>query len=675
MDTVNILLVDDEPKNLMALEAVLAAPDRQLVHAHSGADALRALLRHQFAVVILDVHMPDMDGFETASLMRMHDRSRSTPIIFLTAANKDETHVSRGYSLGAVDYLFKPFDVEILRSKVAVFVDLFRTAQQVQHQADILTDTTAFLENVLQSTTDYAISVLNGDGEVVAWYEGAARLYGHGPEDTVGKMNARDLFSGGAVEDLFHQADEWGRASGEFTQFRRDGSTFPATVSLNQRTSVRGRPIGYVMVCKDMTEEREREEQARLLIQEQAARVQAEAASRRYSLLCAMSSELSRLLTDFTALDVVVRLVLEAVPDLQAAVIQVWAPRSWTAGASRHQDSILPLTDVSLPPVDHALTFGREWAGSDGTGWDAPYESGLALPLPGGSGVRAALYAFPRIPWTDHGDMDLIQDMAARIGLALENVRLYQEAQAALRARDDFFAAAYHDLRTPLAVIKGNAQLLNLRAQRLGDEGAPFLRGLDSIETATARMIKMVDEVLDVARMQSGQLLPLNRQRVDLVSLARNLTSQFVRETDRIHVVVQGPEESLVGEWDEVRLDRVLGNLLSNAIAYSPAGSPITMTLSHVTRDTDWALIQVSDRGVGIPSDELDRVFDRYFRARNVAADTYGTGIGLAGAKEIVEQHGGAISLHSVEGEGTTVDVWLPVTATPLETPLGLATS
>src|SRR6266536_3515506 len=136
MQKVNILLVDDEPKNLVALEAVLEAPDRELVRAYSGPDALRRLLREDFAVVLLDVHMPGMDGFETAALMRQRERSSSIPIIFLTAANKDTIHVMRGYSLGAVDYIFKPFDANILRSKVDVFVDLYRKTEQIRLQAE-----------------------------------------------------------------------------------------------------------------------------------------------------------------------------------------------------------------------------------------------------------------------------------------------------------------------------------------------------------------------------------------------------------------------------------------------------------------------------------------------------------------------------------------------------------
>jgi len=128
----NILLVDDRPENLLALEAILADLGQNLVTADSGAAALRCALKQDFAVILLDVQMPDLDGFETAALIRERERSKHTPIIFITAVGKTETEVFRGYATGAVDYIFKPFDPTILKAKVQVFVDLYRTREQLR---------------------------------------------------------------------------------------------------------------------------------------------------------------------------------------------------------------------------------------------------------------------------------------------------------------------------------------------------------------------------------------------------------------------------------------------------------------------------------------------------------------------------------------------------------------
>ena len=133
-----ILLVDDRPENLLALEAILSSLDQILVRATSGEEALKALLADDYAVILLDVQMPGMDGFETASHIKRRERTRDIPIIFLTAIDREPEHAFRGYSAGAVDYLAKPFDPWILRAKVAVFVELYLKSQQLQEQAALL---------------------------------------------------------------------------------------------------------------------------------------------------------------------------------------------------------------------------------------------------------------------------------------------------------------------------------------------------------------------------------------------------------------------------------------------------------------------------------------------------------------------------------------------------------
>jgi signal transduction histidine kinase/DNA-binding response OmpR family regulator len=144
---VNILIVDDNPSNLLALETILQAPDRHLVRASSGEEALRFLLDDDAAVILLDVHMPSISGLETAALIRGRERTRTVPIIFLTAYSAGDSHISQGYSLGAVDYIIKPIDPEALRSKVAVFVELYRKTQQIKRQADLLREQNIELEN------------------------------------------------------------------------------------------------------------------------------------------------------------------------------------------------------------------------------------------------------------------------------------------------------------------------------------------------------------------------------------------------------------------------------------------------------------------------------------------------------------------------------------------------
>lgn len=133
----NILLVDDRPENLLALRAILESLGCNLVEAHSGTEALRHLLHQEFALILMDVQMPGMDGFETASLIKEREKTRHIPIIFITAISKEQHYVFQGYSTGAVDYISKPFDPNILRAKAAVFIELWQRHEDAKKQAEL----------------------------------------------------------------------------------------------------------------------------------------------------------------------------------------------------------------------------------------------------------------------------------------------------------------------------------------------------------------------------------------------------------------------------------------------------------------------------------------------------------------------------------------------------------
>src|SRR6202047_4201932 len=163
-ERVKILLVDDTPENLISLEAALDGLGQELVLARSGMEALRHLLDDDFAAILLDVKMPDMDGFQTAELIRSRKRSRHTPILFLTGYKSDE-HLFRGYDLGAVDFLFKPIVPEILRSKVGVFVELSRNTTLLRRQAEQLRKTELKFRSLLEAAPD-AMIISAEDGRI-----------------------------------------------------------------------------------------------------------------------------------------------------------------------------------------------------------------------------------------------------------------------------------------------------------------------------------------------------------------------------------------------------------------------------------------------------------------------------------------------------------------------------
>jgi PAS domain S-box-containing protein len=263
-EKVNILLVDDQPNNLLALESILAEMNQDLVTVESGKKALKALLEREFAVILLDVQMPELDGFETARLIRSRDKSRDTPIIFLTALSRSETNVYRGYELGAVDYIFKPFNADVLRAKVNVFVELFRKTLAIKRQAQELARLSRQNELILNAAAEGVFGV-NLAGQATFVNPAAARMIGRRAADIVGQEIhgvLHPVFPGVATCDAAHcslQAAVHGeqvRDEIEDTFFREDGRSFPVEFCSSPMHDEDGGPVGSVITFRDVTEKR-----------------------------------------------------------------------------------------------------------------------------------------------------------------------------------------------------------------------------------------------------------------------------------------------------------------------------------------------------------------------------------------------------------------------------------
>jgi signal transduction histidine kinase len=233
-------------------------------------------------------------------------------------------------------------------------------------------------------------------------------------------------------------------------------------------------------------------------------------------------------------------------------------------------------------------------------------------------------------------------------------------AQRSIRARDESLAHLAHDLKNPLTAIQAGVQVLE-RYSRPADRDQ-WRTGLAAIQASATRMDALLDELLDVARPKLPRSRELRRRPTDLIALARDAVSNHQPAALRHRLQVEAVEPELVGEWDAARLVRVLDNLLGNALKYSGPSGQITVTVAREESSAGArAILAVRDQGVGIPAADLPHVFDPFRRGTNVAGRHAGSGIGLAGARRIVEQHGGTITVASEENAGTTVTVRLPL--------------
>ncbi len=299
---VNVLLVDDHPENLLALEGILGGLNQNLVRATSGAQALKCLLNQDFAVILLDVQMPDMDGFETAALIRQRQRSQYTPIIFLTAFSTSDNMVERGYSLGAIDYLFKPIQPEILKSKVMAFIDLYEKSALLERQAAELAAMNAELKKSEEKFR--SLSACSPVGIFLTDINGFC-TYSNPCHQKIYKLLEGDIIGEGWLQ-VIHQDDrervvnDWYRIlrageeyNDEFRIITTDGVERWIYAHSSPMRDNNGNVIGHVGTVEDITARKIAEAEHIELIRAQAARAEAEAANRlKDEFLAVLSHEL-----------------------------------------------------------------------------------------------------------------------------------------------------------------------------------------------------------------------------------------------------------------------------------------------------------------------------------------------------------------------------------------------
>ena len=712
----NLLLVDDRPENLLALEAILDDLEFNIVTADSGKEALRCLLKQDFALILLDVEMPGLDGFATAELIRSRRKTRSTPIIFLTAINKTEQHVFRGYAVGAVDYLFKPYAPEVLRSKVTVFADLYMKTREVTRQAELLLDSNLQLEETnqqiaglnreisrkhaeLQSERDFVSTVLDTVGCLVLLLDmdGRVVLFNHACERLTGYEF--EVIKGWDFWQLCLAEENQEAARSEFARLRVGGQSQEMETEWVSRDGERrlvswhytvlagnGHPGEFVIVTGTDVTERKRSEDAR--IREQAGRFAAEAAQQRATLLADVSTFLASSLDSPVTLSKLIHFLTPTLADWCVAYAlqpgghfqpvavshadpgrqelaqrlldppqnvdpdQHWIGRVLRTCRSELVSEVAETEIVSLANRPEDVEVLR----------DLGVESLMVVPLLSLGEVKAVIAlvgnALRRFGPTD---LSLAEDLARRAALAMDNARLYHEAHDANRAKDEFLATVSHELRTPLNAILGWTRLL--REESL--DKATVTRALETIERNGRSQAQLIEDILDASRIITGKLRLIS-EPVELVSVIR-AALDAIRPTANTKGILLEEDldypHRIMGDAD--RLQQIASNLLTNAIKFTPKGGRVQVKLERVQASIQ---LSVSDTGKGIKQEFLSRVFDRFSQAEQTSSRAHGgLGLGLAIVRTLVELHGGTVRVESTgEGMGSTFFVNLPIAAVSL---------
>jgi PAS domain S-box-containing protein len=430
----SVLLVDDQPENLLALEAVLKPLGLHTVRATSGEEALRQLLLDDFAAILLDVQMPGMDGFETAELIKQRERTQHIPIIFLTAIDKERQQVFRGYSVGAVDYLFKPFDPDVLRSKVGVFVDLYEKNVALAESEERFR--TAF------ANAPIGIGLMDVDGSFLDVNRALCSLLGHPPMDLIGKKPWELTHSKERSEEQKgFQRMVKGEITGHQAERRlrhKDGHFVYGLVSLSLAHDADGSPRGGIWQVADITERRRAEMERAERMREQAARAEAEAVTDTIQKIQRITdAALEHLAMDDLLSELTVHLADILDVDLAAILLLDENEEALTVGAA--SGIHIPVDEPIPVPIDGTLA-GRIVTGRQPARLQ-PNESSALAPLLEGRQMSALLGVPLIVEGRVNGVIEvgslterdftrevesLLQLIADRAALAIEHARLYQ---------------------------------------------------------------------------------------------------------------------------------------------------------------------------------------------------------------------------------------------------------
>jgi PAS domain S-box-containing protein len=635
-EKIKILVVDDCPENLTALSETLDDPDYEVITALSGEQALKEVLRAEFAVILLDVQMPGLDGFETAGLIRKRRKSRSIPIIFVTAINKEDQYVYKGYTLGAVDYLFKPFDIDILRSKVAVFADLFRKNRQIKAQARLIQESErrerARQVAEVQRRGERRYQNLADLVPQLVWIITRDLRFEYVNQRALSYFQLDgERIAGLILEEVVHRDDLDGKkgvwreallAGAELSvevrlRRGRDGGFRWHLVHIQPEHDARGRVRAWLGVATDIDDQRRVAE--------------------------ALAAEKERL-------SVTLRSIGDGVitTDTDGRVVLLNRAAEKLTGWTQEEAAGRPLAEVF---VVREAPYVREAVNMSG-----------AVVTGGGPDHQAVLIGRDTREWAVATGITPIRDANGQVqGTAVvfrdvtDAQRLEEERQKAskLESVGLLAGAIAHDFNNILTAIMGNISLAKLYTSA----GEQVFDRLEEAERAALWAKDLTQQLLTFSKGGA----PVKRP-IEIGSVVRD-SAEFASRGSNILCEVSVNAQVIV-EADEGQIRQVVHNLVLNAQQAMPEGGRVWVSIDEVRRTAydghglvpgRYAEVVCRDEGVGISKENQARIFDPYFTTK-----LKGSGLGLATSYSIVRKHNGIITVESEPGQGAAFRILLP---------------
>ncbi len=649
---VNILMVDNQPENLLALEAVLSSPHYNLVSATSGNAALKCLLKQEFAVILLDVQMPGLNGFETAKLIRAREKTKHIPIIFITAISQDMEHVQRGYSVGAIDYIFKPYQPETLKQKIEKFVEIYQkykeeiSKSESQRSAELnevnkkLDQTTLDLQRtealakVISETLIDTIVTFNGQGSILSVNSAIKTMFGYHPDELVGQPIG-NLFlkvkgdNGNSSPYLFFSLINSCLGSViESVALRKDESHFPTDIQIGE-TAVEGHPI-FVCTIRDVTERKLMEE----VKKQQFNQMENMVKDRTLELLLAnerlqIEIEERKKITDYLFVSQErFRKIFEFCPSLVALIslkdkTYLDVNTSWINVTGYSYDE-LHLQKINL------LDFFDE-QGSNSIHLEQPFRSKKIHYKTKHGEIRAGLLSTEIIDvQPEPCILFVLTDYTERVLMEREMSRLDR-----LNLIGEMAAGIAHEIRNPMTTVSGFLQVA-----RSNREGLPK-EIVDLMLEELSRANSIITEFLNLAKNKVSDKKIQNLNTI-IEALFPLIQAEALRSRKQAVLDLHDCPNISV---DEKEIRQLILNIVLNGLDSMSSGGQLTI---KTYAEEQAVILEIKDQGIGISSEILEKIGTPFFTTKE-----NGTGLGLAICYSVAERHQADIDIETGDAGST----------------------
>ncbi|MEW9672931.1 PAS domain S-box protein [Ammoniphilus sp. 3BR4] len=650
----NILLVDDHPENLLALESVLMSPNYNLVRANSGEEALRCLLKQNFAVILLDVQMPGLNGFETAKLIKEREKSKLIPIIFITAISQSVEHVYHGYSVGAVDYIFKPFYPATLKLKVQEFVKIYQNQEQIKVDSEFelkevneKLNRTSFhlrkheeLARVIGETLMDSIITCNVAGDILSVNPSTMDMFGYSLTELLSQHISQLLPQINYQSTQHHPSmvESLRKNSGrvlETNAIHKNGVNFPVDIQIGE-ASIEEEHF-FVCSIRDISERKKIEEERK-----QQYKVLEKLVEERTRELQLTNQRLRKEIDERKKVTEDLRLSQERFHKIFESSPCLIAMRSLKDG--RYMDmnaSWLNYTGYSYEEVRNQISdLLNVTVNSDKEKHTCIREKeesirNVRIHYQSKAGeVRDGLLSTEVIEI--HGEkciLNVITDITERVRLERELTRLDR-----LHLIGEMAAGIAHEIRNPMTTVRGFLELSKLRREQISYEHIDLM--LEEVNRANS----IITEFLNLARnkvnnMRVQHLNPIVEALFPLIQAEALLSDKWV-----VLELGECPELYL----DEKEIRQLILNLALNGLESMSSGG--SLTIKTYTK-AQAVVLEVQDQGSGIKSELIEKIGTPFFTTKDI-----GTGLGLAICYSVVNRHNALIDFKTSD-QGTIFSI------------------